>query len=274
DAVVLQQTCGETGRRAAAIRRTEHRPQRGAADPIAAALVAEHVPPAAGPGRLVPFVPAVGDRSGAGDDDDAGLIGRARFERDERVVDDEHARLVADALHDAADNAGVVRTIDARDAEANGAGDRVAIRQRLLHHFVEDLFHFQIADRLEVGAAAARLREDLSPPVRELADGLRAPGVDAEDVHPLCHQYSLRLNWISRGFRADVICPNVSLVTVHDAVLVSHVLSTPTHCVWLNALMKSARNWRRFSITYKFFDSARSVWLRPGSRKIARRELP
>src|SRR5262249_11545001 len=154
------------------VRLAQHGAQRRAADPVTAAFVAEHVAPAAGARRLVPIVPAVGDRSRPGDDDDARLIGRARLERDERVVDHEASRLVADPPHDAPDNAGVVRTIDARDAETDGAGNRGAIRERLFHHLVQDLLDLQLADGLEVRAAAARFREDLAAPVREQADGL------------------------------------------------------------------------------------------------------
>ena len=44
--------------------------------------------------------------------------------------------------------------------------------------------------------------------------------------------------------------------------------------VWLKALMKSARNWRRVLRGYQFFDNVMSHWLTPGRRKIARPVLP
>src|SRR5262249_58315852 len=119
-------------------------------------------PPPAGPGPLFPPVPAVGARPGPGEAAARGRVGRPRLERDERVVDHEASRFVADPPHDAPDNAGVVRTIDARDAETDGAGNRVAIRERLFHHLVQDLLDLQLADGLEVRAAAARFREDLA----------------------------------------------------------------------------------------------------------------
>ena len=60
--------------------------------------------------------------------------------------------------------------------------DDVAVADGLLHHLMEDLLDLELADRLQVGAAAARFREDLAVLVRELADRLGAAGVDAENV--------------------------------------------------------------------------------------------
>src|SRR5206468_6009766 len=52
-------------------------------------------------------------------------------------------------------------------------------------------------------------------------------------------------------------------------------LGSAVHCVWLNALIMSARNWRRCVVlNIQFFDTERSVWLRPGCRNSARPELP
>ena len=48
---------------------------------------------------------------------------------------------------------------------------------------MEDLLHFELADGLEVGAAAARFREDVAFLVRQLTDSLGAAGVDAENVN-------------------------------------------------------------------------------------------
>jgi len=53
------------------------------------------------------------------------------------------------------------------------------IADRLLHHLVEDLLHFELARRLQVGAAAARLGEHHAGVVGELADGLGAARVDS-----------------------------------------------------------------------------------------------
>ena len=61
----------------------------------------------------------VGDRSRPADDDDAWRARRARFERDQRVVDDQHSRAWTDAPHDRADYARVVFAIDTGDAQAD-----------------------------------------------------------------------------------------------------------------------------------------------------------
>jgi hypothetical protein len=59
---------------------------------------------------------------------------------------------------------------------------------------------------------------------------------------------------------------HVSVDGLHVVRLVVHVLSSPLalgsacHCVWLNALIMSARNWRRcVPLNVQFFDSDRSV---------------
>src|SRR5205814_4803531 len=85
----------------------------------------------------------------------------------------------------------------------------------------------------------------------------------------------------SRGARAARIWPNVSAGVLHVVRLTVHVLSRPaacgsaSHCVWLNALIASARNWTRcVRLNVQFFEIDRSVWLRPGWRNSARRELP
>ena len=67
------------------------------------------------------------------------------------------------------------RQIDGRDDGAVADG--------LLHDVMEDLLHFELADGLEVGAAAARFGEDVAFLVRQLTDGLGAAGVDAENVN-------------------------------------------------------------------------------------------
>ena len=78
-----------------------------------------------------------------------------------------------------------------------------------------------------------------------------------------------------------MIWPNVSFGGLQVARLMLQVLSRPatfgsaSHCVWLKALIRSARNWIRcVLLKVQFFDSDRSVWFRPGWRNSARRELP
>ena len=53
---------------------------------------------------------------------------------------------------------------------------------------MEDLLDLELADRLQVGAAAARLGEERAVRVGEQADRLRAAGVDAEDVDHGCNE--------------------------------------------------------------------------------------
>ena len=124
-------------------------------------------------------VASVGDRSGPRDDDDGGLARSARLQRNERVVDDENPRLVADPLHQGAHHAFVLRPIDAGNAQADRGGDDSSIVERFLHDVMEDLLHRQLPHRLQVGAARARLGDDGAALVSELADGLGPAGVDA-----------------------------------------------------------------------------------------------
>ena len=53
----------------------------------------------------------------------------------------------------------IVRPIDAGDAEADRRGPDVAVADRFLHHVVEDLLDLELADRLQVRAAAARFAD-------------------------------------------------------------------------------------------------------------------
>ena len=76
----------------------------------------------------------------------------------------------------------IVRPIDAGDAEADRDRAHVERADGLLHHVVEDLLDFELADRLEVRAAAARFGDHRAVLVGEEADGLGAAGVDSEDV--------------------------------------------------------------------------------------------
>ena len=182
DAEMLEQERRQRRRGAAMVRLAQHGAQRGAADPVAAPLVAEHVAPPARARRFPLGVAAVGNRTGARDHDHAGLAGRARLQRHQRIVDDEHARLVADALHDPLDDRGIVRTVDPGDAQADGGRANVEAADRLLHHVVEHLLDFELADRLQVGAAAARLGDHRAVLVGQEADGLGAARVNSEYV--------------------------------------------------------------------------------------------
>jgi hypothetical protein len=133
----------------APVARAHHRSQRLAPDPVAAALVADHVAPAAGARRFPAGVPAVDDRAGAGDDHDARRVAGPRDQRDERVVDDDRAGLVADAPHDG------------------------------VHDAHLDL---ELAGDMQVRAGTAPLGDDAPVRVGEKTDGLRATRVDAEHV--------------------------------------------------------------------------------------------
>jgi hypothetical protein len=105
------------------------------------------------------------------------------LKRDERIVDDEDARLVTDAAHDAANDRRIFRTIDAGDAETDGGRNSGVRRHRLVHDCVENLLELQFADRLQVGAGPFGGRQHATVLVTEDTDGLRAADVDAEDVH-------------------------------------------------------------------------------------------
>jgi hypothetical protein len=101
----------------------------------------------------------------------------------QRVVHDEGALPRADATHDAVHDRRIVRPVHAGDAEADRVGHEIAARERLLHHAVEDLFHFQLALGLEIGARPACRREHAAVCVGEQADGLRASSVESEYMH-------------------------------------------------------------------------------------------
>ena len=83
-------------RGSSAIELADDRRQRGAADPEPAAFVTEQVSPASRPARAPIGIDAVRDRPGTRDDHDARLIARSGHECDERIVDDDHARLETD----------------------------------------------------------------------------------------------------------------------------------------------------------------------------------
>src|SRR5262249_25991816 len=105
---------------ASAISLANDRAKRAPPNPVAAPLVAEDVPPPAGPCSEPSSVAAVRDGSGARDDDDALAIANAGFERDERVVHDENPRARTDPPHDAVNDGRIVLAIDTCDAETHG----------------------------------------------------------------------------------------------------------------------------------------------------------
>ena len=152
------------------------------ADPVAAALVAEHVAPAAGAGRLVAGVAAIGDRAGAGDHHDARLVPDRGDQRDQRVVGDQRPRLVADAPHHAMHHLPVVGAIDAGHPQGDGRRRRQAIADDAVHHRVQDLLDLELPRRLQVGAAGARLVEDAAFEVGEQAHRLGAACVETDHV--------------------------------------------------------------------------------------------
>ena len=91
DAEMRQHVLGQRRARAAAVDLANRGGQRLPADPVAAALVADHVAPAARSCSQAAGVASVGDRSGAGDDDDARRLARRRDQRDQGVVHDDDA---------------------------------------------------------------------------------------------------------------------------------------------------------------------------------------
>ncbi len=112
-----------------------------------------------------------------------GASADARLQRNQRVVDDENPRLVADALHDAADHRLVGRAIDARNAQADGGRPDIPIGDGCFHHRVEHLFERQLSGSLQVGAFFVRGGHQAACVIRQQADGLRAADVDAKNMH-------------------------------------------------------------------------------------------
>ena len=158
DAEMREQPRREARHATAAVGVTHDGAQRETANPVAAAFVAEHVAPAAGPRRFALVVAPVRNRSRSRHDDDAGRVADAGLQRDERVVDDENARLVADAAHDAAHDRFVGRAIDARDAEADGRRNDAGALERLFHDRMKDLLERELSGALQVRAFFARLQ--------------------------------------------------------------------------------------------------------------------
>ena len=170
---------------AASVELPDHRCQRCTPDPEAAAFVANQVAPSAGAGGLAGAIPAIRNRPGTRDDDDPRLIGRSCFESDERVVDDERSRLVADPIHDAADGVGIRRPIDAGNTEADRGRSDVMVRQRGFHDGVQHFLDFELPYRLQVCSAVACFGNDMALRVREQTDGFGPSRVDSQNVHAL-----------------------------------------------------------------------------------------
>ena len=168
--------------RPAAVLGAHDRGERFAPDPVAAALVADDVAPAAGARRVEIAVAPVHDRSRTGDDDDARLVPGARHQRDECVVDDDDARLVADAAHHRSHRPHLVVAVHAGDAQAHRGRRDGAVADRRLHHLMEHLLDVELAGRVEVRAAAASFRENGSAIVSEQTHGLGAARIDAEYI--------------------------------------------------------------------------------------------
>src|SRR5262249_61938298 len=86
---------------------------------------------------------------------------------------------------------------------------------------------------------------------------------------------------IAGGARLSQLSQKLPACVLRVVSLIVQVFSRPfasgsaSHCVWLNALIASARNWTRcVRLNVQFFEIDRSVWLRPGCRNSARPELP
>ena len=180
---MFEDILGQARLGAAAVHRAHDCGERLAADPVAAPLVADDVTPAARAGRFMPRVPAVHDRSGAGDDHDARRVAGAGDQSDERVVDDHGSRLVADAPHDRADRARFVLAVDTGDAQADGGRRDIAIADRRFHHVMQNLLDLELARGVKIRAAAAAFREDVAVLVGEQTHRLRSARIDAENMH-------------------------------------------------------------------------------------------
>ncbi len=181
---MLEHARGQQRRRPASVTGPHHGGQRLAADPPAAPLIAQDVPPPTGARGASVFVAAVADGPGAGNQHDARpLVAGAGDQRRQRVVDDQHRRLEADAAHDAGDDGVVVRAVDAGDAEADGGRRRPLAGQDAVHHLVEHFLDFELAQRLQVRAGPAGRRTHPSVAVGQQADGLGSSSVDTQHEH-------------------------------------------------------------------------------------------
>ena len=182
NAEVLQEKWRQRRPGPALIGFTQDRANGGAANPEPAPLVAQDMSPAPRTRALVPSVPAVRNRPGARNDHDSRFPGNTGLERHERIVDHDRARVRADAPHDAAHDDRILRPIDAGNPETDRRRHNPATADRLGHDVVDDLLDVQLACGLKIGAARARLRDEGAVFVRELAHGLRAARIDAENM--------------------------------------------------------------------------------------------
>ena len=168
---------------AATVAGAHHCGERLASNPVAAALVADHVPPAAGARRLTPLVPSVDDRSGSGDDDDARIVAGAGGQGNQRVVDHQDARAMPDPAHDGRDRIGLVLSIDAGNPETDRRRHHRPAVERTGHDLLQDALDRLFPGRMQVGARSAALRHNITTFVGEQADGLRAARVNPQHVH-------------------------------------------------------------------------------------------
>ena len=73
------------------------------------------------------------------------MFAGAGHQRDERIVDDGDTRLETNPSHDALNRLSVVRTIYAGNPQANRVRSHVAMRERVLHHLMQDLLDGELA---------------------------------------------------------------------------------------------------------------------------------
>ena len=76
----------------------------------------------------------------------------------------------------------IARPIDAGNPQADRRRHDRPLAERVLHHLIQDLLDLELAHRLQIGAAAARLGNDPPVAVSQLADRLGAAGIDADHV--------------------------------------------------------------------------------------------
>jgi hypothetical protein len=157
--------------------------QGSTADPESTTLVTKQVPPAAGPAGASITIHTICDRPGSRDDDDTRLVTSASYECHEGVIDDDDTRLGTDALHDSLHGPRIGRAIDSGHAKADRVRPNVALPECVLHDAMQDLFDFEFAGGLEVGAGAMGLRQYAAVAVGKKAHGLRATSVDTQYVH-------------------------------------------------------------------------------------------
>ena len=229
---LFEDQLGQKRRRPPPIELPDYRRERRPANPESAAFIPEQIPPASCPRGDAAGVAAVRNRAGAGDDDHARGVSTASDEGHQGIVDDHCRGLEPDALHDSADDRRIVRAIHAGDAQTDRGRRFVMTVQRLGHHSVEYLLDLELSDRLEVGAAAARLAQNLPLGIGQQAHRLRSPRVDPQYVHGVelmvhCGGYPViaALNW------ADYL------------VLVSYLLGVAAFGSWFSRFQRTTRDY-------------------------------